>query len=172
MANDDSIAPRSGSEIERQIAALQHMTLPELQGRYAEVFGEPTRNHHKHNLRRQIAWRLQAFALGDLSERAHRRAAELVRDADVRVRAPRDFVANGIGAQTVTVPIAPSSNPRMPSVGTVLVRPYKGRKIEVTILADGFEYDGQRFRSLSAVANAVTGTHCNGYRFFNIQETR
>jgi hypothetical protein len=172
MANADSTAPRSASEIERQLAALQHMTLAELQGRYAEVFGELTRNHHKHNLRRQIAWRLQALALGDLSERTHRRAAELARDADVRVRVPRDFVPTDTVAETVIVPIAPSSNPRLPSEGTVLVRPYKGRKIEVTILADGFEYNGQRFRSLSAVANAVTGTHCNGYRFFNIQETR
>jgi len=160
------------NDFDTQIAALQHMSVQQLQDRYAEVFGEPTRGYHKHNLRRQIAWRLQALALGDLSERARQRAVELARDADVRVRAPRDFVATSTGAETVNVPIAPSANPRLPTVGTVLVRHYKGRKIEVIILADGFEYDGQRFRSLSAVANAVTGTHCNGYRFFNIQETR
>lgn len=47
-------------------------------------------------------------------------------------------------------------------------RTYKGREIEVVVRRDGFEWDGRRFKSLSAVAKAVTGSHCNGFRFFNL----
>ena len=57
---------------------------------------------------------------------------------------------------------------RLPSAGTSLVRDYKGRRIEVRIVSGGFEYDGDRFKSLSAIAKFVTGSHCNGFRFFQL----
>lgn len=53
--------------------------------------------------------------------------------------------------------------------GTVLARQYKGRTITVTVLEDGFEYAGEVFRTLSAVAKAVTGSHWNGYHFFGLK---
>ncbi len=52
--------------VQQQRKLLQSMTLPELQRRYAEVFGEPTRTRHKQSLARRILWRLQALAEGDL----------------------------------------------------------------------------------------------------------
>ena len=52
---------------------------------------------------------------------------------------------------------------------TPITRRYKGRSITVTVLADGFEYLGERFRSLTAVAKAVTGSHMNGFRFFGVE---
>ena len=52
--------------------------------------------------------------------------------------------------------------------GTVLTRDYKDRRITVTVLDDGFEFEGERFRSLSAVARAVTGSHWNGFHFFGL----
>jgi hypothetical protein len=52
--------------------------------------------------------------------------------------------------------------------GAVLTREYKGRTIQVTVLPSGFDYDGQVYRSLSAVAKAVTGSHWNGHLFFNL----
>ncbi len=57
---------------------------------------------------------------------------------------------------------------RLPPPGTVLTRPYKGGTIQVQVLAHGFEYDGKVYRSLSAVAKAVTGSHCNGFLFFRL----
>ena len=56
-----------------ELAALTHMGVSALRGKYAEVFGEPTRTGNKTWLVRRIAWRLQALAEGDLSERARRR---------------------------------------------------------------------------------------------------
>ena len=45
----------------------------------------------------------------------------------------------------------------------------EGRQVRVVVLADGFEYEGESYRSLSAVAKAVSGSHCNGYRFFKLE---
>lgn len=56
-----------------------------------------------------------------------------------------------------------------PIPGTVLAREYRGRLIEVTVLPKGFELDGQVYRSLSAAAKAVTGSHWNGLLFFGLK---
>jgi hypothetical protein len=61
-----------------------------------------------------------------------------------------------------------SPNARVPMPGAQISRPYKGRMIAVTVLPNGFDYEGEVYRSLSAVAKAVTGTHWNGYHFFNL----
>jgi hypothetical protein len=50
----------------------------------------------------------------------------------------------------------------------VLVRKYRGQTLHVRVLADGFEFEGAVHPSLSAVAKAITGSHCNGYHFFQI----
>ena len=57
---------------------------------------------------------------------------------------------------------------RLPPPGTVLVRPYKGQTLQVHVLNKGFAYEGETYRSLSAVAKAITGSHCNGYLFFKL----
>jgi hypothetical protein len=57
---------------------------------------------------------------------------------------------------------------RLPTPGDVLSRVYKGRAITVRVLASGFEYEGRRYRSLSAIAKTVTGAHWNGLLFFGI----
>ena len=147
------------------------MTVGELQEKYLEVFGEETRSHHKEFLRKRIAWRLQALAEGDLSERARRRAEELANDADLRMRAPRDPIKPGsveMKARTTTSCISPSSDPRLPLPGTLLAREFEGRDIVVKVLDNGFEFDDRRYKSLSAIAQEVTGTKWNGFLFFGI----
>ena len=41
--------------------------------------------------------------------------------------------------------------------------------MRVLVTADGFEYEGMRYASLSAAAKAITGSHCNGFRFFKLE---
>ena len=104
--------------VHAQVAALRGMTPAQLRDKYLEVFGEETRSYHKEFLRKRIAWRIQALAEGDLSERARRRAEELANDADLRTRSPRDPVASGsaeVKARTATSRISPSCWP--PSCG-------------------------------------------------------
>jgi hypothetical protein len=52
--------------------------------------------------------------------------------------------------------------------GTVLTREYRGGEVRVTVLDRGFECEGQVYRSLTAVAKAVTGSHWNGFHFFGL----
>jgi hypothetical protein len=154
-----------------ELAALRRMTPRELRQRYAEVFGEPTATKNKGWLLKRLAWRLQALAEGDLSERARRRATELANDADLRSTPPRAAGTNtpapdeGRPAPRV---LKFQPDDRLPPPGTVITRPYKGDTLQVKVLADGFEYDGRVFPSLSAVAKHITGSHCNGYLFFRM----
>jgi len=69
--------------------ALEQMTVPQLRLRYAKVYGEETRTHHKVLLIKRILWRMQALREGDLTERARQRASELANDADLRRSPPR-----------------------------------------------------------------------------------
>jgi hypothetical protein len=155
----------------REVAALQRLTVKQLRKKYAEVFGEETNGHNKVWLVRRIAWRLQVLAEGDLSDRARRRAGELACDADLRMNPPRvrtPAAAPPEPAATATRTLPFKQDSRLPPPGTLLTREYKGRTFQARVLADGFDYDGQVYRSLSAVAKAITGSHCNGYFFFRL----
>jgi hypothetical protein len=143
------------------------MTVKELRDKYAEVFGEETPAHNQTWLARRIAWRLQALAEGDLSERARQRAAELANDADLRMNPPKALPI--IAADTVHTKVLPfKADDRLPPPGTLITREYRGETVQVKVLPGGFEYEGQVYRSLSAVAKAITGSHCNGYFFFRL----
>jgi hypothetical protein len=152
----------------KEIAALARMSVADLRERYAEVFGEATTTGNRTWLVRRIAWRVQALAEGDLSERARLRAAELARDADLRVVPPRQGVTPvEVGPRrTGTLPRAVDE--RLPPPGTELTRKYKGGVLQVKVLSDGFAYEGEVYPSLSAVAKAATGSHCNGFHFFRL----
>jgi len=162
------------TDIAAEIEALQHMTTKELAARYAELHGQPSKAHHRAYLIRKIAWRLQARAEGDLTERARRRAEELADDADVRVMAPRTIICPPQPTSSPTVarvaPRGEQDDPRLPAPGSAIIRQYKGRTIHVVVLenSEGFEYDGERYPSLSAIAKKVTGSHMNGFRFFRL----
>ena len=158
-------------DCQNELAALTHMGVSELRGKYAELFGEPTRTGNKTWLVRRIAWRLQALAEGDLSERARRRAEELARDADLRLTAPRARIDISPAASDGSKPtLKLRADARVPPPGTVLTRSYKGQTLRVQVLAHGFLYGGHMYPSLSAVARAVTGSHCNGYLFFRLTD--
>ena len=151
--------------IGHEVAALRRLSVGQLRQRFAEVFGETTAVGNKPWLVKRIAWRLQALAEGDLSERARRRAVELANDADLRLNPPRDQTA-AAPPPPAAVPAPP--DPRLPPPGSVITRPYKGQQLQVQVLADGFAFDGLVYKSLSAVAKAVTGAHCNGFLFFRL----
>ena len=152
--------------IQATITTLERMTVAQLQAKYLEVFGEPSRSGNRGFLIKRIGWRIQSQAEGSLSERAKRRAEELARDADIRTTIPkaRETEARAM-KQTVKVPTA---HDRLPIPGTILTRKYRGQQIEVKVLANGFEHEGQTYRSLSAVAKVVTGSHWNGLLFFGL----
>lgn len=148
---------------------MERMTVAQLRAKYAEVFGERTNGRHKEWLIKRIAWRMQAAAEGDLSERARRRAAELANDADLRMTPPRQpKLAQNPEERTKTVATKFAAGTDL-LPGTVVKRDYKGRVIRATVLDDGFECEGERYKSLTAVVKAVTGQHWNGFHFFGLR---
>ena len=155
--------------IGQQLRELQRLTTPQLRGRYAEVFGEHTPANNRIWLIKRIAWRLQALAEGGLSERARQRAAELANDADLRMNPPGPPKTAKPAPTQPSIPAEPTAvDRRLPPPGTVLTRTYKGLTLQVEVLPKGFAYQGQVFKSLSAVAKAITGSHCNGFWFFGL----
>ena len=139
------------------------MTGAELAEKYLALFGQAARSRNKDFLRKRLAWRIQELAEGGLSERALTRIEELGVDALVSWR-------SRARAGTHASPRPPSEgavrDPRLPSVGTVIRRVHSTTDHSVTILDEGFEYRGERFRSLSKIARVITDTPWNGYLFF------
>ena len=153
----------------RELARLGKLTVKQLKARFLEVFGEETKTNNKQWLIKRIAWRIQALEEGDLSERARKRAEEVANDADLRVIPPTVKPVEEAEERTIIKPQPTPSDDRLPPPGTILTRQYKGEQLEVLILPNGFEHEGRVYRSLSAVAKAITGSHCNGFAFFNLK---
>ena len=164
MENEKETAMR------KQIDELSRMTVGQLREKYLDVFGEESRSNHKQFLFRRIAWRMQALAEGGLSERALRRALEIANEADLRIRAPKPNLRHVTLDPELSVSrkVAAEFDSRLPPPGTYLEREYKGRRVIVKVLTNGFEFDGVIYRSLSAIAKGVTGTKWNGFLFFNL----
>lgn len=160
------------NDISQQIAALEKMTVNQLRQKHLDLFCEQNRVSNRQYLFRRIAWRLQSLAEGDLSARARQRAEELARDADLRQTPPPGLqMPPAPGAlRRVLGRIEATRDERLPIPGTVLPRTHKGVEHRVTVLSNGFDYEGEVYRSLSAIAHKITGCHWNGYYFFGLRK--
>ena len=145
----------------RKLAELDRMSCKELTELWEELFEKPTRSRNMPYLRKRLAWKIQEQAEGGLSDRAKEKAAELA-----KIPTPPTKRAAKAGTESK------ARDPRLPEPGAVLSREHKGAVHEVTVLDGGFEYAGQRFRSLSAVAKRITGTTWNGLSFFGLNKGR
>ena len=127
--------------VEAEIARLRSLALDALRRRWRAVFGRtPPAGLSKDLLGRMIAWRLQEQAFGGLDRESLMFLEGLARHGG----SPR----------------------RQLKPGTVLVRDYQGQRHIVTVAADGFDWQGTTYASLSAIARAITGTAWSGPRFF------
>src|SRR5262245_43747179 len=113
--------------IANEVAALERLSAKKLQARYAQVFGDSPTVHNKTWLVKRIAWRLQALAEGDLSQRARERAAHLANDADLRILPPKmpgpaahpkTSAGAPLDKETESVPVF--ARGRLPIPGTVI----------------------------------------------------
>lgn len=171
-------------DLQQQLNALHGLTPKQLRAKYHEVWGEPSRSGNARFLKKRIAWRIQANAEGDLPQRIRQKALTLARDSDLRTTAPGPGPRNGLRndsrhdpqnshsdtpGRTVERTFASSSTVTpelMP--GSQLTRLYKNATVVVDVLEDGFAYQGQKYRSLTATAKAITNTHCSGHAFFGL----
>lgn len=153
------------NDLHADIKRLSRLSLCQLRDEFETITGEVARSNNRTFLIKRIAWRRQADREGGLSDRARTRARELARECDLRVR-PRADVSEAFAAVAEPGPQRPKPL-RLPA-GTVVSRVYRGRTIEAKVVADGVEYGGTIYRSLTAVAKVVTGTHWNGRLFFGL----
>ena len=144
-------APNLPAAVLTRIAALPKMTMRTLEAEWRSVFDRDPPLTHRRFLERRIAYRLQEIEW----ERTH---GELLRRNRERMVA---FVEEG------TLPPRVRDNKPMP--GSVLIRNFNGEDHQVTVTADGgFDYRGQRFTSLTAIAKRITGTQWSGPKFFGL----
>lgn len=132
------------------LGRLSELSPEDLRAEWARRFGVPTPNLSPDLLRLGIGYKLQEQKLGGLSRGTRsllRQAAALGGQGDDRKALPRKLTP-----------------------GTRLIRDWHGVGHTVTVLADGFEYNGQHWKTLTAVARAITGAHWNGPLFFGLTE--
>jgi len=153
------------SAILEKILALKDEPLAELQAKYAELFdGKKAASNNKTYLWQRIAYRIQELEYGNLPEEAQAKAKELAQEYDpINNKALRQN-GNDNGADKTCI----SRDRRLPMPGTLITKNYKGIEIRVKILEKGFEYNGKVYRTLTAIVKEVTGSHWNGYLFFNM----
>ena len=149
--------------VARELAALGAMTGAELAVKYERLFRRPSRTRNVQYLRKRLAWELQARIEGGLSETALARIEALGAQAGTRWK---EGLTRPTGKATASADPPDSRDPRVPPAGTVLSRKYGNGEHRVTVLEDAFEYQGEKYRSLSKIARVITGTAWNGFHFF------
>ena len=156
-----------------QIADLPKMSATQLQGLHRELFGEAHPIANCQHLRRKIAWHLQAAKDGGLPESVRQYAIAIARGTELRMRISENASRRQSGVpldQIVTTKVVQTRDSRLPMPGSLIVKNYKAQTVVVKVLNDGFEYDGRRFASLSAIAGEITGTRWNGFAFFGLEK--
>ena len=145
--------------ITRELNEIRRMDVAQLVKKYQKVFGKEPRVKHREHLQRKISWEVQRLRFGGLGDAAQRRLDELIGELDL----PFDK-----DKKAVTAALRRTRKPNEPAVGTVITRTWHGQDIHVNVVDTGYEWDGVVYKSLSAVARAVTGTRWNGRLFFNL----
>lgn len=149
MRDDDN------AQVLARLAALKAMSVRELKADWVKLFGTEAPNNSRAFLEQRLAYRIQELTFGGLSKPA---------------RQLLDALADEVEGKKVRKSVI--SDPRNPVIGTRLVREWNGVEHVITVLRDGFDWQGQRYKTLSAIARKITGTQWNGYRFFGLRPTR
>ena len=136
-----------------EIARLRDLDIAELRNRWHTVFGRrPPPHLPRHLLYRMVAYRFQVDHLGDLDGESRRLLDSAV--------SPEAAGKRAVDGNRVTADVRP---------GTMLAREWNGRMHRVSVLAEGFAWNGKTYPSLSKIAFAITGTRWNGPRFFGLR---
>ncbi len=144
-----------------EILALKDLSVLELQTKYSELFdAKKATSNNKTYLWQRIAYRIQEIEYGCLPAEALNKLKALTQEYDpINNQALRSYTVERHHA---------SRDRRLPIPGTVINKKYKGTEIRVKALEHGFEYNDKVYKTLSAVAKAITGAHWNGFSFFNL----
>jgi hypothetical protein len=151
-----------------KLAELSELSIGQLAAKYEKLFGEKCRSRNRRYVYRRVAWKIQADDEGGLSERAILRATAIAGESLLRVTPPNARKSK----KEVPSSVPANWDSRIPPPGQVIERHYKGKLLIVMVMTDGFEFEGERYKSLTALARAISGTHCNGFHFFKLGQAR
>ena len=138
-----------------RLAALQTLPTAELKAQWRELLGKEPPPFNRPYLQSRLAYRVQELRYGGRRPEPRARLEALGEQLD--------------GGNAVLRRVRADSRPL---AGTRLVREHAGVEHVVTVLVDGFEWEGRPYRSLSAIARAITGTRWNGWTFFGLKSGR
>ena len=141
--------------IPARLAALKTTPTPDLKKQWRELFDSEPPPFNRRYLESRLAYRIQELAYGGLKPETIRRLERLGEDLDGGEKKKRGMRADA-----------------MPITGTRLLREWQGVEHFVTVTTDGFEWQGRPYKSLSAIARAITGTRWNGWMFFGLKSHR
>ncbi len=135
-----------------RLAALQSADMAELRTQWRSLFGTEPPAYSRRFMAARLGYRIQELAYGGLRPETLARLEAIAEAVDGKKRPLR-----GVPAKQRPVP------------GTRLIREWGGVDHTVTVLRDGYEWQGRPYQSLSAIARAMTGTRWNGPRFFGLR---
>ena len=147
------------ADLVARLGEIQEMRTGALRAELERLTGMPSRSWNRPYLVRKTSW---------LTQGQYRQASDAV-DAPTLVTEVRDQPRSPRLDASIQMLRAPVRDPRLPKPGSVLVRHYKGLALSVRVEADGFTWNGATYRSLSAVAKAITGDHVSGPFFFRLR---
>ena len=135
-----------------KVAAVKKMPTPELKEHWRRLFDSAAPPYNRRFLESRLAYLIQELAHGGLKPATVERLEALGEKLDGGNIALRQIRGDD-----------------RPVAGTRLIREWQGVEHTVTVLQDGYEWQGRPYRSLSAIARAITGTRWNGWRFFGLR---
>ena len=138
-----------------RVAALKTMPISDLKYQWQQLFETDPPPFNRRYLESRLAYRIQELAFGGLKPETVERLQALADELDDVGSRPRR-----VGSKN------------RPVSGTQLVRDWQGVEHRVTVTDGGFLHAGKPYRSLSAIANAITGTRWNGLVFFGLKNQR
>ena len=143
------------ADVLRRLAALKTAAIPALKQQWRELFGAEPPPYNRRFLESRLGYRIQELAYGGLKPETLARLEVLGQQFD--------------GGK---ITIRRMRGDDRPIAGTMLIREYQGVEYVVTVTRTGYEYAGQPYKSLSAIARAITGTRWNGRVFFGLRSGR
>lgn len=147
----------TADSIPARLAALKTTSTAALKQQWRDLFDSEPPAFNRRYLESRLAYRIQELAYGGLKPETIRRLEALGEELDGGDRAKSRKRADHNGR---------------PITGTRLIREWKGVEHVVTVLAEGYEWQGRPYKSLSAVARTITGTRWNGHVFFGLKSQR
>jgi hypothetical protein len=138
-----------------QLAALKTAPIGDLKAQWRALFEREPPPFNRRYIESRLAYRIQELAYGGLKSETIERLEALADDLEADSSKGRRKISKA-----------------MPTIGTQLVRDWRGVEHRVTVTDNGFAYEGKPYKSLSAIARAITGTRWNGWLFFGLKNQR